>query len=241
MAYKCWMRENVMFESGAFIVAQGHGHYRRPVAAAVKARGGCLRPLTTIVAFSRLGTPPPLQPTLLASAQATSSERASPIPCPPSLSVSLQWSSHSLRKKKRTFGMFPAIWQNVKTRPFLRNSCRGQVFCQCGSKKHPIKRPNDHWPWNGRYPELPQDMGDLWSNWVRSDRAKKWGYHRCSIKNTEFLAENAFLFVSIYRIKFGRWWVLILIFRIIKKKNLEFVEYMLHDSPYQNQQNDLDL
>ena len=114
--------------------------------------------------------------------------------------------------------MFPAIWQNVKTRPFLRNSCRGQVFCQCGSEKHPIKRPNDHWPWNGRYPELPQDMGDLWSNWVRSDRAKKWGYHRCSIKNTEFLAENAFLFVSIYRIKLGRWWVLILIFRIIKKK-----------------------
>ena len=32
-----------------------------------------------------------------------------------------------------------------------------------------------------------------------------------------------------------------MIFRIIKKKNLEFVEYMLHDSPYQNQQNDLDL
>ena len=26
-----------------------------------------------------------------------------------------------------------------------------------------------------------------------------------------------------------------------QKKNLEFVEYMLHDSPYQNQQNDLDL
>ena len=49
-----------------------------------------------------------------------------------------------LKKKKRIFGMFPAIWQNVKTRPFLRNSCRGQVFCQCGSKKHPIKRPNDH-------------------------------------------------------------------------------------------------
>ena len=29
---------------------------------------------------------------------------------------------------------------------------------------------------------LPQDMEDLWSNWVRSVWTKKWGFHRCSIK-----------------------------------------------------------
>ena len=182
-------------------------------------------------------------------------------------------------KKKQIFGPFSAIWQNVKTRPFLRNSCRDQVCCQCGSfflvartvppslvdhgpksvvlllasgtglkskirpggqktshqaAKRPLTRKR-------KISRVISFIGDLWSNWVRSVRAKKWRFYRCSIKNTETLAENAFLFVSIYRIKFGRWWVLILIFRIIKKKTLEFVEYMLHDSPYQNQQNDLDL
>ena len=30
--------------------------------------------------------------------------------------------------------------------------------------------------------QLPQDMEDLWSNWVGSVWAKKWGFHRCSIK-----------------------------------------------------------
>merc|ERR1739844_366805 len=30
-----------------------------------------------------------------------------------------------------------------------------------GAKKRPAERPNDHLPENQRYPELPQDMGDL--------------------------------------------------------------------------------
>ena len=40
------------------------------------------------------------------------------------------------------------------------------------------------------YFQLPQDMGDIWSHWVRSFRAEKWGFHRCSVKNAKFLAEN---------------------------------------------------
>ena len=30
-----------------------------------------------------------------------------------------------------------------------------------GAEKRPAERPNDHLPENQRYPELPQDMGDM--------------------------------------------------------------------------------
>ena len=109
----------------------------------MKARGGCSGPLATIVAFSGLGTPPPHQPTFLASAQATSSERASPIPCPPSLSVSLQWSSHSLRKKsKRTlqkkYSFYKNFWQ-IRNSSEVQQDLVDTVNCprniQCISKQ----------------------------------------------------------------------------------------------------------
>ena len=32
--------------------------------------------------------------------------------------------------------------------------------------KQPPERPNGHLPGNRSYPELPQDMGDIWSHWV---------------------------------------------------------------------------
>ena len=51
-----------------------------------------------------------------------------------------------------------------------------------GATTRPVQRPNDHLLENQRYPELPQDMGDLWSNWVRSVWAEKWGFHWCSVK-----------------------------------------------------------
>ena len=35
-----------------------------------------------------------------------------------------------------------------------------------GAEKRPAERPNGHLPENQSYPELPQDMGDLWSHWV---------------------------------------------------------------------------
>ena len=41
--------------------------------------------------------------------------------------------------------------------------------------KRPIERPNGHLPENWRYPELPQDMGDLWSHWVVAVWAEKMG------------------------------------------------------------------
>ena len=37
-----------------------------------------------------------------------------------------------------------------------------------GAEKRPAERPNGRLPENRRYPELPQDMGDLWSHWVGS-------------------------------------------------------------------------
>ena len=44
-----------------------------------------------------------------------------------------------------------------------------------GATKRPARRPNGHLPENRRYPELPQDMGDLWSHWVGTVRAEKMG------------------------------------------------------------------
>jgi len=41
-----------------------------------------------------------------------------------------------------------------------------------GATKRPARRPNGHLPENRRYPELPQDMGDLSSHWVESIRVQ---------------------------------------------------------------------
>ena len=38
-------------------------------------------------------------------------------------------------------------------------------------------------------PELPQDMGDLWSHWVGPSEPKKRGFPRCNVKNAEFRAK----------------------------------------------------
>ena len=44
-----------------------------------------------------------------------------------------------------------------------------------GAMKRSAERPNGHLPENRRYPELPQDMGDLWSHWVGTVWAEKMG------------------------------------------------------------------
>ena len=44
-----------------------------------------------------------------------------------------------------------------------------------GATKRPARRPNGHLQENRRYPELPQDMGDLWSHWVGTVQAEKMG------------------------------------------------------------------
>ena len=59
-----------------------------------------------------------------------------------------------------------------------------------GAEKWPAERPNGHLPENRRYPELPQDMGDLWSHWVRSVWPKKWGLYGCSVKKCRFLGQK---------------------------------------------------
>ena len=48
-------------------------------------------------------------------------------------------------------------------------------FWAIGPKKRPAERPNGHLPENQRYPELPHDMGDLWSHWVGSVWPQKMG------------------------------------------------------------------
>ena len=52
----------------------------------------------------------------------------------------------------------------------------------------PAKRSNGDLPENQSYPELPHDVGKLWSHWVGSIGAQKWGLH--GTKRIEFLAQN---------------------------------------------------
>ena len=40
-------------------------------------------------------------------------------------------------------------------------------FLAIGARKWPAQQPNGHLPENQRYPELPQDMGNIWSHWIR--------------------------------------------------------------------------
>ena len=44
-----------------------------------------------------------------------------------------------------------------------------------GAEKRPAERPNGHLPENQRYPELPQDMGDMWSVRSGASDPKKMG------------------------------------------------------------------
>ena len=55
------------------------------------------------------------------------------------------------------------------------------------------ERPNGHLPENQSYPELPQDMGDLWSHWVGSVRPEKMGV---SGQKTAFSAQNSAFFYA---------------------------------------------
>ena len=48
-------------------------------------------------------------------------------------------------------------------------------LCAIGALKRPAERPNGHLPENRRYPELPQDMGEIWSRQFESVRAQKRG------------------------------------------------------------------
>ena len=60
------------------------------------------------------------------------------------------------------------------------------------AKKRPAERSNSHQPENRSYPELPGDMGEIWSHWVRAVWAQKWGLYRCSVKRTHiFLPKMA--------------------------------------------------
>ena len=59
-----------------------------------------------------------------------------------------------------------------------------------GSIKRPAERPNDYLLENRMYPELPQDMGEIWPHWVRSIWPQKWGLYGFNVKNADFWAKN---------------------------------------------------
>ena len=48
------------------------------------------------------------------------------------------------------------------------------------------------------YFQLPQDMGDIWSHWVRSFRAEKWGFHGCSVKKCRSLGRKCSFWPKIH-------------------------------------------
>merc|ERR1712051_812562 len=63
-----------------------------------------------------------------------------------------------------------------------------------GAKKRPAERPNGHLPENRRYPELPQDMGDMLSVRSGASDPKKWGFHWCSVQKCSFFGPKSIFF-----------------------------------------------
>ena len=63
-------------------------------------------------------------------------------------------------------------WFLAKKHHFLTQK---GLFWAIGAKKWPAEQPNGHIPEYRRYPELPQDMGDLWSHWFGSIWPQKMG------------------------------------------------------------------
>ena len=63
-------------------------------------------------------------------------------------------------------------WVSGRKTAFLT---RKRPLWAIGAVKRPAERPNGHLPENRRYPELPQDMGEIWSHWIGSVRTQKKG------------------------------------------------------------------
>ena len=63
-------------------------------------------------------------------------------------------------------------------------------FGHWGAIKQPAERPNDYLPENWMYPELPQDMGEIWHHWVRSVWPKKSELYRRSVKKCRFSGQK---------------------------------------------------
>ena len=72
-------------------------------------------------------------------------------------------------------------------------------FLAIGARKRPTEQPNGYLPENWRYPELPQDLGKLWSHWVGS----VWGeisvlFGRSIEKKLDFWAKNVLFWTKIH-------------------------------------------
>ena len=50
---------------------------------------------------------------------------------------------------------------------------RKEPFWVIGARKRPAEQPNGNLQENQRYPELPEDMGKIWSHWVGFVRGQK--------------------------------------------------------------------
>ena len=79
------------------------------------------------------------------------------------------------------------IMQNHKCKKTAFWPPKGQ-FWPFEASLQPAMRSFGHLPENQSYPELPHDVGKLWSHWVGSIGAQKWGLH--GTKRIEFLAQN---------------------------------------------------
>ena len=60
-------------------------------------------------------------------------------------------------------------------------------FWAISARKQPAEQPNRHLRENRSYPKLPQNMGKLWSHWVRSVWGKISGIYGRSVEKNWFL------------------------------------------------------
>ena len=65
-----------------------------------------------------------------------------------------------------------------------------ELFWAIGARKGPSEQPNGHLPENRRYPELPQDMGKIWSHWVGSVSGEIIGLFGHNVEKNWFLGKK---------------------------------------------------
>ena len=84
------------------------------------------------------------------------------------------WHHHDWTPKRQLFCVDPDA-RRASGQPW--GPILGQKRPKSGPEagKQPPERQNGHLPGNRSYPELPQDMGDIWSHWVGSVWPEKMG------------------------------------------------------------------
>ncbi len=113
--------------------------------------------------------------------------RATPPPSPPPLQTG---SKTSILTSCNRFG--PPECSSLRGEANKHYWPQKGAFLAIRARKRPAEQPNRHLPETQRYPELPQDLGNIWFHWIRFVWGQKSAlYGRSVEKKNVFWAKNA--------------------------------------------------